>query len=107
MPFLDKAPDGTRRFKDSDFQWLKTITCLKNTGMSIHEIRDFVALCMEGDATLNRRLAIMKDHQARFEQKMAQMQLYQETIRSKIRYYEDAVAAGTENRQPATPSQNR
>ena len=30
MPFLDKAPDGTRRFKDSDFQWLKTIRRVLN-----------------------------------------------------------------------------
>lgn len=97
LPFLDKKPDGTRVFKDSDFAWLKTIDCLKDTGMSIREIREFVGLCMQGDATLAERLAILRQHQEDFEKKMAEMEHHRETIRKKVQYYSEAVEAGTES----------
>lgn len=96
MPFLDKREDGTRVFKESDYEWLKTISCLKDTGMSIREIRDFISLCMQGDETLKTRLEIMRKHQADFEEKMKQMERYRTAIQNKVRYYDDAVNAGKE-----------
>lgn len=96
MPFLDKLEDGTRVFKDSDFAWLRTITCLKDTGMSIKEIREFVGLCMGGDRTLKERLFIIRRHQEQFERQMEQMERHRKTIQWKVRYYETAVEAGTE-----------
>lgn len=92
LPFLDKKEDGTRVFKESDFEWLKTVSCLKDTGMSIREIRDFISLCVQGDETLGTRLEILKKHQADFEEKMAQMEQYRTAIQRKVQYYEDALA---------------
>lgn len=97
LPFLDKKPDGTRVFKDSDFAWLKTIDCLKDTGMSIREIRVFIGLCVQGDETLAQRLAIIRRHQEEFELKMAEMERHRETIRKKVQYYTEALKAGTES----------
>lgn len=39
MPFVDKSQDGTRVFKDEDFQGLEIITCMKNSGMPIKDIK--------------------------------------------------------------------
>lgn len=93
LPFLDKRGDGTRVFKDSDFEWLKTIACLKETGMSIRKIREFISLCVQGDETLEQRLEIMKRHQADFEEMMEQMERYRCAIECKVQYYTDALAA--------------
>ena len=58
LPFVDKKPNGTRVFKDEDFQGLNIITCMKKSGMSIKEIKEYVDLCNKGDATLEDRLQI-------------------------------------------------
>lgn len=92
LPFLEKRADGTRVFKDSDFEWLKTISCLKDTGMSIREIRGFISLCIEGERTLEKRLEIMKRHQIDFEEKMEQMERYSAAIQFKVAYYTEALA---------------
>lgn len=39
-------------FKESDFEWLRLIECLKSTGMPIRDIKQFIDWYMEGDTTL-------------------------------------------------------
>lgn len=97
LPFVDRNSSGARVFKGSDFGWLKTITCLKDTGMSLKEIRAFIHLCMQGDATLEERLKIIQAHQENFSREMAKMEQYRKTIANKVWYYTTAVQAGTES----------
>lgn len=40
LPFVDKKPDGTRIFKDEDFQELEIIICMKDSGMPIKDIKN-------------------------------------------------------------------
>lgn len=51
LPFVERSGGGIRMFKDSDFEWLSIIECLKKTGMPIKEIKNFIDWCMEGDST--------------------------------------------------------
>ena len=57
LPFVERSESGIRMFKDSDMEWLAIIECLKKTGMPIKEIKKFIDWCMEGDATIDQRLA--------------------------------------------------
>lgn len=54
LPFVDRV-NGRRVFKDEDFAWLRIISCLKNTGMPLKEIRQYMELCKLGDASLQER----------------------------------------------------
>ena len=95
LPFVERSGGGIRMFKDSDFEWLAIIECLKKTGMSIKEIKQFIDWCVEGDATIGKRLALI-DHQRQVVlQQMAQLQETLDTLNYKHWYYETAQAAGT------------
>jgi len=91
LPFVERTPSGARCFKDSDFEWLAMIQCLKNTGMSIRDIREFVGWCMEGDETLEKRLAMFCARRKEVEAKMAEFQSYLDKLDWKIAYYENAI----------------
>lgn len=95
LPFVERSGGGIRMFKDSDFEWLSIIECLKQTGMPLREIRGFIDWCMEGDATIGQRKALIeKRHQAVLEQ----IRALQETLAMldfKKWYYETAEQAGT------------
>ena len=39
LPFVERSSGGIRLFKDSDFEWLSMIECMKQTGMPIKEIK--------------------------------------------------------------------
>ena len=91
LPFVERTPSGTRCFKDSDFEWLAMIQCLKNTGMSIKDIKEFVGWCMEGDETLEKRLDMFNAQRKEVEARMAEFQSYLDKLDWKIAYYENAI----------------
>lgn len=96
MPFVDKKPDGTRVFKDEDFQGLEIITCMKNSGMSIKDIKKYMDLCQEGDSTLQERLEIFLERKEAVLKQMEELNKVLETINHKVWYYETAIEADTE-----------
>lgn len=59
LPFVERSSGGIRMFQDSDFEWLSIIECLKKTGMPIKEIKHFIDWCIEGDSTIDQRLALI------------------------------------------------
>ena len=95
LPFVERV-NGRRVFKDSDFSWLKIISCLKNTGMPLKEIRRYMELCQLGDASLLQRQEIILAQNRSIEELFRFLQENLEVIAYKARYYEKAVAAGTE-----------
>ncbi|MBE6068502.1 MAG: MerR family transcriptional regulator [Clostridium lundense] len=96
LPFVDKKPDGTRIFKDEDFQGLGIIACMKNSGMPIKDIKRYMDLCIEGDNTLKGRLEIFLERKEYVQKQMEELKKVMETIEHKIWYYETAIEAGTE-----------
>ena len=103
LPFVDRGSGGRRIFKDGDLGWLRIIGCLKETGMPIREIRDYLDLCMKGDKTLQTRLDVMRAHKAKMLEKLAEIKKYMKMIDYKLDYYEKAIAAGTEAVHGAKP----
>jgi len=104
LPFVDRGVGGRRIFKDSDIGWLRIIECLKETGMPIRKIRDYLELCMKGDKTLERRLEIMREHKKLMQAKLDEIRRYMKTIDYKLWYYETAIAAGSESIHKKNPS---
>ena len=97
LPFVDRKPNGIRVFKDSDFEWLAVINCMKNAGASIKEIKSYIDLCMAGDDTLEARLAIFQRRKEEIQRQMDQLQKLMGVIDHKIWYYQTAIEAGTES----------
>lgn len=95
LPYVDRSANGIRRFKEQDFEWLTLITCLKESGVPIKKIKEFVDWSMEGDLTIDNRLEFLKSHKKDVEQKMIELQKNMDLINYKIWYYETAAQAGT------------
>ncbi len=95
LPFVDRTPGGVRMFKEEDFPWLATIECLKATGMPIKAIRCFIDWCMQGDATIEQRLALIRRQRKRTEEQMRRLQQALDMLEYKQWYYETAMEAGT------------
>lgn len=94
LPFVERTESGIRNFKESDFESLTIITCLKQTGMPVKQIREFIELCQEGDASVKKRLALFQQQKKNIE---AQIELYKkhlEKVNFKIWYYSTAAKHG-------------
>ncbi|MDO4541766.1 MAG: MerR family transcriptional regulator, partial [Bacillota bacterium] len=95
LPFVARSEGGQRIFDDSDYEKLKIIECLKKAGMPIKEIRRFITLYMEGDATIDQRLAMIINRQEAVTAKIEEMKITLEALAYKRWYYELAKKAGT------------
>lgn len=105
LPFVERSEGGIRLFRDSDYEFLKIVECLKKTGMQLKDIREFIHLVMEGDSTIEARLELFQKQRAEVEKQMAQLQETLEVIRFKCWYYETAKQAGTTAVPDAMPSE--
>ena len=95
LPFVERDQNGARVFKDSDFKWLDTIMTLKKTGMTLKNIKQYVAWVMEGDSTLPQRFECIKKQKKAVEKQMADLKKYLDLLDYKEWYYQTAVEAGT------------
>lgn len=95
LPFVERSEGGVRVFKDADYEWLKVIECLKRTGMPLKDIRAFIVMAMEGDATIEQRLELIVRQQEAVREQMRELQETLDTLDFKRWYYETARDAGS------------
>jgi len=72
---------------------LSLICCLKNTGMPIKEIKQFIDLQNEGNNTLHDRNNILGKHKEDILNQIENFKKYLHLIDRKLDYYHDACQA--------------
>ena len=95
LPFVERSEGGIRIFKDSDYAWLQIIDCLKKTGMQLKDIKVFVEMAMQGDNTIESRLALIVKQKENVKAQIAEMEQTLKMLEFKEWYYETAEEYGT------------
>ena len=96
LPFMERKESGYRVFSDGDIAMLRVIECLKKSGMSIKDIRQFSEWVLMGDDSLQERYEMFLERKKAVEAQMADLQKTLDFIKHKCWYYETAIEAGTE-----------
>lgn len=96
LPFMERKESGYRIFSEDDIAMLRVIECLKKTGMSIKDIRQFSKWAQMGDDSLQERYEMFLERKRTVEAQMAELQETLDFINYKCWYYETAIEAGTE-----------
>jgi DNA-binding transcriptional MerR regulator len=84
LPGVSRSRSGIRRYTEGDLEWIGLICCLKNTGMSIKQIKSFVELSVKGDKTLAQRVDLLKEHKKTVEAQIEEMHRHLEKVTCKI-----------------------
>lgn len=95
LPFVERSSGGIRMFQESDIEWLQVIGCMKKAGMFIKNIRQYIEMALQGDDTIDLRLAMFRHQQEVLKQQMEELQHAIDMVDYKCWYYETAKAAGT------------
>lgn len=95
LPFVERSPGGIRLFRETDVEWLNVIGCLKSAGMSIGDIREYIRLAMQGDGTIDQRLALFKRQREALIRQMAALQNTLDMLDYKCWFYERAQELGS------------
>jgi Predicted transcriptional regulators len=94
LPMVERSASGIRIFKEGDLGWLKLIECLKASGLSIKEIKQYIDWSMEGNSTLEQRRDLFYARKKAVEAQMAELQKTLNAVSYKCWFYDTAVEAG-------------
>lgn len=92
LPNVARSSGGRRMFQDSDLEWLSVLTCLKETGMPIREIKRFLDL---GDQAIAPRLELIQKQRQSVLDQIEQLRQALHILDYKQWYYQTALEAGT------------
>lgn len=87
-----RAPNGHRRYRDDDVQWVEFVLKLKATGMPLADIRTYAELRAQGAATLQDRLAMLERHQTRLAQKLNELASNAQVLETKMDVYRHQIS---------------
>ena len=59
IPNVKRDKNNYRVFADNDIAWINSLSCLKNCGMSIIEMKEYLDLCLKGESSIPERKAIL------------------------------------------------
>ncbi len=96
IPFIERKDSSYRVFHEDDLAMLEIIECLKKTGMSIKDIKQYSEWIKKGDDSLHERYEMFLDRKKAVEAQIAELNDSIRVINRKISYYEKAIEAGTE-----------
>lgn len=93
IPDVGRNKNNHRVFTDKQIAWISNLPCLKNCGMSIQEMKEYLALCLEGETTIPVRKEILAEKRKVLAEKMRILQDNIDYIDGKQKFY-DGVLAG-------------
>lgn len=88
-PFVQRGPDGKRRFSQTDAAWLELLASLRSTGMPLSEMRTFADLYASGDDKIPERKAALLVHRRRLEDRQAELDRCRVILDRKLQRYDE------------------
>ena len=95
VPNVKRDRRNYRVFDEHDIKWIQSLNCLKSCGMSIAEIKQYLALCMEGEGTIPERKVILAEKKETLLQSITELQKAVAYIDWKQRFYDDVLSGKT------------
>ncbi len=96
VPNVKRDKRNYRVFDEHDIKWIQSLNCLKNCGMSIAEMKEYLALCLEGQSSIPKRKVILENKKKALLESIEKLQGAVEYIDWKQGFYDDVLSGKTE-----------
>lgn len=95
IPNVKRNENNYRVFTEKDIEWIKSLSCLKSCGMSIQEMKEYLALCLQGEATIPERKKILDKKKKTLLNSIKELQDSVDYIDWKQSFYDDVLSGKT------------
>ncbi len=92
VPNVKRDKNNRRIFDEKDIKWIKDLVCLKKCGMSIQEMKDYFALCLEGPSTITRRKEMLSVKREELLSSIQELESCVDYIDWKQQFYDDVLS---------------
>lgn len=102
VPNVKRDSQNRRIFDDRDIAWINSLSCLKNCNMGIGEMKEYLALCLEGEGSIPERKVILEakrkaleEERKRIDEAIAYIDwkqgFYDDVLSGKIKYFSNLI----------------
>ena len=95
VPNVKRDEHNYRVFYDRDVAWIESLGCLKRCGMSIQEMQDYVALCLQGEASIPERKVLLDQKRGQLLERIRDLEDAVRYIDWKQGFYDDVLSGKT------------
>lgn len=96
FPFVKRNERNIRIFTENDLEWVYVVQCLRDTGLPLLRIRQYIDMCVAGDQTIPDRLDLLKKQQCAVKMQQIELQERLDMVNYKILSYENQMEHKTD-----------
>lgn len=88
IPPVNRTKGGIRDYTEEDLKWVDFTICMRNAGLSIESLIEYIRLSSEGEATVFERRKLLIEESELLTKEIAEMQECLERLQGKIKKYD-------------------
>ena len=94
IPAVTRTAGGIRDYQESDLGWVQLAICMRNAGLPVEAMIEYVRLYQEVDTTISARLQLLTDQREVLLDRRKKIDETLDRLNYKIARYEIAVETG-------------
>ena len=92
IPHVKRDKNNRRVFDERDVAWIQSLTRLKKCGLSIQEMKEYLELCLQGEATIPQRKEMLARKQEALRETVQELQNSIAYIDWKQNFYDEVLS---------------
>ena len=94
IPAVTRTSGGIRNYQESDLGWVENAICMRNAGVPIEALIEYVRLYQMGDSTIEARKQLLEEQYEILREQKQQIETIMERLNYKISRYKVAMETG-------------
>ena len=94
IPEVHRTKGGIRDYTDEDVAWVENAICMRNAGVSVEMLAEYVRLFRLGDSTFQARRDILAEAREEIQKQLDKYQVTMDRLNYKISKYDVALKTG-------------
>lgn len=99
LPGVNRKQSGVRDYTEEDCRWVEFIKCMRQAGLPIEALIEYVALFQAGNHTVEARKDLLIDQRKQLVERIEEMNNTLKRLEYKIARYEEAVVGAEKTLQ--------
>lgn len=100
IPPVKRNENGVRNFNDEDLRWIVFSRCMRDAGMSIEALIEYLQLFRIGDGTIQARMDLLREQRNELQDRINVMQSALDRLNYKIENYQSHMVAAEKKLKP-------
>ncbi len=94
IPKVTRSSSGIRDYQEEDLRWVELAICMRNAGLSIETLVEYLSLFQQGESTIPARLDLLNEQMNILQNQKEQIEITMDKLSKKINTYNEALITG-------------